>query len=100
MPLLGVVAPNPPAISILRAEVRLGPVNGSMEDEGLYGTGSATWQLMDSPLMWVAAARALYLQAAAILDALPHPLADVIRGKLNDLEQDLDGEAGTTARSV
>jgi DNA-binding SARP family transcriptional activator/tetratricopeptide (TPR) repeat protein len=46
------------------------------------------------------AARALYLQAAAILDALPHPLADVIRGKLNDLEQDLDGEAGTTARSV
>jgi uncharacterized protein (DUF2236 family) len=34
-----------------------------MGDEGLYGTGSATWQLMDSPLMWVAAARALYLQA-------------------------------------
>jgi DNA-binding SARP family transcriptional activator/tetratricopeptide (TPR) repeat protein len=40
------------------------------------------------------AARALYLQAAAILDALPHPLADVVRGKLNDL----DIEAGTTDR--
>jgi DNA-binding SARP family transcriptional activator/tetratricopeptide (TPR) repeat protein len=42
------------------------------------------------------AARTLYLQAAAILDALPHPLADVIRGKLDDLDQDPD----TTARSV
>jgi tetratricopeptide (TPR) repeat protein len=50
------------------------------------------------------AARALYLQAAAILDALPHPLADVIRSKLDDLDQDPDAEtgagAGTTARSV
>jgi DNA-binding SARP family transcriptional activator/tetratricopeptide (TPR) repeat protein len=42
------------------------------------------------------AARALYLQAAAILDALPHPLADVVRSKLDDLDQDPD----TTARSV
>jgi DNA-binding SARP family transcriptional activator/tetratricopeptide (TPR) repeat protein len=42
------------------------------------------------------AARALYLQSAAILDALPHPLADVVRGKLDDLDQDPD----TTARSV
>ena len=46
------------------------------------------------------AARTLYLQAAAILDALPHPLADVVRGKLDDLDQDPDGGAGTTARSV
>jgi DNA-binding SARP family transcriptional activator/tetratricopeptide (TPR) repeat protein len=36
------------------------------------------------------AARALYLQAAAILDALPHPLADVVRSKLDGLDQDLD----------
>jgi DNA-binding SARP family transcriptional activator/tetratricopeptide (TPR) repeat protein len=42
------------------------------------------------------AARTLYLQGAAILDALPHPLADVVRGKLDDLDQDPD----TTARSV
>ena len=42
------------------------------------------------------AARTLYLQGAAILDALPHPLADVIRGKLAGLDQDPD----TTARSV
>jgi DNA-binding SARP family transcriptional activator/tetratricopeptide (TPR) repeat protein len=42
------------------------------------------------------AARALYLQAAAILDALPHPMADVVRGKLDDLDQDPD----TTDRSV
>ena len=40
------------------------------------------------------AARALYLQAAAILDALPHPLADVVRGKLDDLDQDPDAEPG------
>jgi DNA-binding SARP family transcriptional activator/tetratricopeptide (TPR) repeat protein len=61
------------------------------------------------------AARALYLQAAAILDALPHPLADVVRGKLDDLDQDPDDDrladadhpdrgpfpgAVTTARSV
>ncbi len=38
------------------------------------------------------AARALYLQAAAILDALPHPLADVVRGKLDDLDQDPDAD--------
>ena len=42
------------------------------------------------------AARALYLQSAAILDALPHPMADVVRGKLDDLDQDPD----TTARSI
>jgi len=41
------------------------------------------------------AARALYLQAAAILDALPHPLADVVRGKLAGLD-----EASTADRSV
>jgi DNA-binding SARP family transcriptional activator/tetratricopeptide (TPR) repeat protein len=48
------------------------------------------------------AARALYLQAATILDALPHPLADVVRSKLEDLDLDLDpdGGAGTPARSV
>jgi DNA-binding SARP family transcriptional activator/tetratricopeptide (TPR) repeat protein len=61
------------------------------------------------------AARGLYLQAAAILDALPHPLADVVRGKLHDLDQDPDRDrlagqdhpdrgplpgAATTARSV
>ncbi len=61
------------------------------------------------------AARALYLQSAAILDALPHPLADVVRSKLDDLDQDPDRDrladegppdrgplpgAGTPARSV
>jgi DNA-binding SARP family transcriptional activator/tetratricopeptide (TPR) repeat protein len=62
-----------------------------------------------------AAARSRYLQAAAILDALPHPLADVVRGKLRDLDEDPDTDpvasvdhpdgdpspgAPTTARSV
>jgi uncharacterized protein (DUF2236 family) len=32
-------------------------------DAGLFGPGSMTWRVMDSPVMWVAAARALYLQA-------------------------------------
>src|SRR4029077_10576129 len=33
------------------------------EDDGLFGPGSVTWRIMSSPVMWVAAARALYLQA-------------------------------------
>jgi tetratricopeptide (TPR) repeat protein len=51
-------------------------------------------------------ARARYLRSAAILDALPHPLADVVRGKLHDLDEEPDPErdpspgASTTARSV
>jgi DNA-binding SARP family transcriptional activator/tetratricopeptide (TPR) repeat protein len=50
-------------------------------------------------------AREAYLSAAAILDTLPHPLADEVRGKLRDLDLDSpepDGrpEAATTARSV
>jgi DNA-binding SARP family transcriptional activator/tetratricopeptide (TPR) repeat protein len=38
------------------------------------------------------AARSRYEQAAAILDALPHPLADVVRGKLRDLDEDPDAD--------
>jgi uncharacterized protein (DUF2236 family) len=33
------------------------------QDDGLFGPGSVTWRIMSSPVMWVAAARALYLQA-------------------------------------
>jgi uncharacterized protein (DUF2236 family) len=32
-------------------------------DNGLFGPGSATWQLMGEPILWVAGIRALYLQA-------------------------------------
>ena len=32
-------------------------------DYGLFGPGSATWQLMGEPILWVAGIRALYLQA-------------------------------------
>lgn len=32
-------------------------------DYGLFGPGSVTWRLMTEPVMWVAGARALYLQA-------------------------------------
>ena len=50
-------------------------------------------------------AREAYLAAAAILDTLPHPLADEVRGKLRDLDLDSpepegEGETATTARSV
>jgi DNA-binding SARP family transcriptional activator/tetratricopeptide (TPR) repeat protein len=50
-------------------------------------------------------AREAFLAAAAILDTLPHPLADEVRSKLRDLDPgspDADGGpgAGTTARSV
>ncbi len=50
-------------------------------------------------------AREAYLAAAAILDTLPHPLADEVRSKLRDLDLDPsepegEGETATTARSV
>ncbi len=50
-------------------------------------------------------AREAYQAAAAILDTLPHPLADEVRGKLRDLDLDPPDpddrpEAATTARSV
>jgi uncharacterized protein (DUF2236 family) len=32
-------------------------------DHGLFGPGSATWQLMGEPILWIAGIRALYLQA-------------------------------------
>ena len=32
-------------------------------DEGLFGPASVTWRIMDQPVIWVAAFRALYLQA-------------------------------------
>ena len=50
-------------------------------------------------------AREAYLAAAAILDTLPHALADEVRSKLRDLDLDSpdpegSAEAATTARSV
>jgi uncharacterized protein (DUF2236 family) len=51
------------------------PDDPGREDEGLFGPGSVTWQIMSSRIMWVAALRALYLQAL-------HPR--VIRGTLQN----------------
>ncbi len=49
-------------------------------------------------------ARTVWVRAAALLDTLPHPLADQVRGKLRDLDERLDTDpatgTGTTARSV
>src|SRR5690348_7672281 len=39
------------------------PDDPAREDDGLFGPGSVTWRIMNSPIMWVAALRALYLQA-------------------------------------
>ena len=79
------------------------------EGNSLAGLGDVLLRAGD-----LAAARSRYLQATAILDALPHPLADVVRGKLHDLD-DADADrpadddhpdpdpspgAATTARSV
>jgi DNA-binding SARP family transcriptional activator/tetratricopeptide (TPR) repeat protein len=51
-----------------------------------------------------ALARAVWVRAAALLDTLPHPLGDQVRGKLRDLDARLDHDpvtgTGTTARSV
>jgi DNA-binding SARP family transcriptional activator/tetratricopeptide (TPR) repeat protein len=71
------------------------------EGNSLAGLGDVLLRRGDVP-----AARSRYLQAAAILDTLPHPLADVVRGKLHDLAEDPDAErdpapdAATTIRSV
>ncbi len=57
-----------------------------------FGEGNSLAALGDVLLRGgdLAAARSCYLQAAAILDALPHPLADVVRSKLRDLDEDPD----------
>ena len=57
-----------------------------------FGEGNSLAGLGDVLLRGgdLAAARSRYLQAAAILDALPHPLADVVRSKLRDLDEDPD----------
>jgi tetratricopeptide (TPR) repeat protein len=51
-----------------------------------------------------ALARIVWVRAAALLDTLPHPLGDQVRGKLRDLDARLDHDhvtgTGTTARSV
>jgi uncharacterized protein (DUF2236 family) len=39
------------------------PDDPAREDDGLFGPGSVTWRIMNSRIIWVAALRALYLQA-------------------------------------
>jgi uncharacterized protein (DUF2236 family) len=51
------------------------PFDPAREDDGLFGPGSVTWRIMNARIMWVAALRALYLQAL-------HPR--VIRGTLQN----------------
>ncbi len=51
------------------------PYDPDRPDDGLFGPGSATWQLTNNAIMWVAAVRALVLQAL-------HPR--VIRGTLQN----------------
>lgn len=63
------------------------PDDPAREDDGLFGPGSVTWRIMSSRIMWVAALRALYLQAL-------HPR--VIRGTLQNapgITQAVDGWA-------
>jgi len=63
------------------------PEDPGREDQGLFGPGSVTWRIMSSRIMWVAALRALYLQAL-------HPR--VIRATLQNapgITQPVDGWA-------
>ena len=63
------------------------PDDPARDDDGLFGPGSVTWRIMSNPIMWVAALRALYLQAL-------HPR--VIRGTLQNapgITQPVDGWA-------
>jgi hypothetical protein len=62
------------------------PDDPAREDDGLFGPGSVTWRIMNSRIIWVAALRALYLQAL-------HP--QVIRGTLQNapgITQPVDGQ--------
>src|ERR1700730_2579896 len=63
------------------------PDDPARADDGLFGPGSVTWRIMNSRIMWVAALRALYLQAL-------HPR--VVRGTLQNapgITQAVDGWA-------
>ena len=63
------------------------PDDPAREDDGLFGPGSVTWRIMNSRIIWVAALRALYLQAL-------HP--QVVRGTLQNapgITQPVDGWA-------
>ena len=63
------------------------PDDPDREDNGLFGPGSVTWRIMNSRIIWVAALRALYLQAL-------HPR--VVRGTLQNapgITQPVDGWA-------
>jgi uncharacterized protein (DUF2236 family) len=51
------------------------PDDPGRDDDGLFGPGSVTWRIMSSRIIWVAALRALYLQAL-------HPR--VVRGTLQN----------------
>jgi DNA-binding SARP family transcriptional activator/Tfp pilus assembly protein PilF len=59
------------------------------EGQSLAGLGDVLLREGD-----LAAARSRYLRATAILDSMPHPLADQIRGKLRDLDPDGDHMPG------
>jgi len=66
---------------------RTSPDDPARADDGLFGPGSVTWRIMNSRIMWVAALRALYLQAL-------HPR--VVRGTLQNapgITQAVDGWA-------
>ncbi|NUU24807.1 MAG: DUF2236 domain-containing protein [Streptomycetaceae bacterium] len=65
----------------------------AVEDPGLFGPGSVTWELHADPVMWVAGVRALYLQAL-------HPRA--VRGVVqnSDFRKDPWGRLFRTADFV
>jgi len=71
-------------------------IDAFREIGGSFGEGSSLAGLGDVLLRAgdLEAARSRYLQAAAILDAVPHSLADDVRGKLADLADRPDRDPG------
>jgi uncharacterized protein (DUF2236 family) len=84
---------EPGSVSTVSPEAADGAVSEAASgDRGLFGPGSVTWRIMDEPVIWVAAFRALYLQAL-------HPR--VMRGTWQNTSFARPGEAwGRFVRTV
>ena len=75
-------------------------IDAFREMGGSFGEGSSLAGLGDvmAAMGDLEAARSRYLRAAAVLDAVPHPLADDIRARLRDLDPGPLPAAATTER--
>ena len=63
MPIRTVPATGAAAMTMRDIYTYTSPDDPARQDDGLFGPGSVTWRLTHSRIMWVAAVRALLMQA-------------------------------------